>query len=71
LETGRYLTILPRSMLRFPGRHPFIKELPVKLPNTSGPVAVFTLKSRSLPPAAQLFIDSAREIAKPLADAKG
>jgi DNA-binding transcriptional LysR family regulator len=70
LETGRYLTILPRSMLRFPGRHPLIKELPVKLPNTSGPVAIFTLKSRTLPPAAQLFIDGAREAAKPLANVK-
>lgn len=65
LETGRYLTILPRSMLRFPSQHPLIKELPIKLPNTSGPVAIFTLKSRTLPPAVQLFIESAREVARP------
>jgi DNA-binding transcriptional LysR family regulator len=70
LETGRYLTILPRSMLRFPGRHPLIKELPVTLPNASGPVAIFTLKSRALAPAAQLFIDGAREVAKPLSNVK-
>jgi DNA-binding transcriptional LysR family regulator len=67
LETGRYLTILPRSMLRFPDRHPLIKELSVKLPNTTGPVALFTLKNRALPRTAQLFIDCAREVAKPLA----
>jgi DNA-binding transcriptional LysR family regulator len=70
LETGRYLTILPRLMLRFPGRHPLIKELPVKFPNPSGPVAIFTLKSRTLPPAAQLFIDGAREVARPLSKRK-
>jgi DNA-binding transcriptional LysR family regulator len=67
LETGRYLTVLPRSMLRFPNRHPLIKELSVKLPNTTGPVAIFTLKNRALPPTAQLLIDFAREVAKPRA----
>jgi DNA-binding transcriptional LysR family regulator len=65
LETGRFLTIVPRSMLRFPGPHPLIKELPVKLPNTSGPITIFTLKGRTLPPAAQLFLEGAREVAMP------
>jgi hypothetical protein len=31
------------------------------------PVAVATLKNRMLNPSAQLFIDCAREVAKPLA----
>lgn len=64
LETGRFLTVLPRSMLTLPGKHPLIKELPVRLPKTSGPVGIFTLRSRALTPAAHLFVESAREVAK-------
>jgi DNA-binding transcriptional LysR family regulator len=66
LRTGRFLTIHPRSVLRFPARHPFLKELPVKLPVTSGPIGILTLKSRTLSPVAQLFIACAREVAKPV-----
>jgi DNA-binding transcriptional LysR family regulator len=66
LRMGRYLTILPESVLRFPAKHPFIKELPVKLPITSGPIGILTLKSRTISPVAQLFISCAREVAKPL-----
>ena len=70
LRTGRYLTVLPQSILRFPAKHPFLKELPVKLPITSGPIGVMTLKHRMLNPVTQLFIDCAREVAKPLAHRK-
>jgi hypothetical protein len=67
LGTGRYLTIHPESVFTFPAKHPFIKKLPVKLPIVSGPIGILILKKRLLNPAAQLFIEYAREIAKPLA----
>jgi hypothetical protein len=38
----------------------------VKLPPVSGPIGILTLNNRLLSPAAQLFIESAREIATPL-----
>jgi DNA-binding transcriptional LysR family regulator len=63
LATGRFVTILPLSVLRFPAKPPSIKELPIELP-MMGPVGVATLKNRALSPAAQLFIDGAREVAK-------
>ncbi len=66
LATGRFLTILPLSVLRFPAKPLSIKELPIELP-TMGPVGVATLKNRALSPSAQLFVDGAREIAKRLA----
>lgn len=66
LRTGRYLAILPESVLRFHAKHPFLKELPVKLPIASGPIGIMTLKSRTLSPVAQLFIDCARRLARPL-----
>jgi DNA-binding transcriptional LysR family regulator len=65
--TGRYLTIYPESVFTFPVAHPFIRKLPIELPIVSGPIGILTLKNRALNPAAQLFIETAREVAKPLA----
>jgi DNA-binding transcriptional LysR family regulator len=70
LRTGRYLAIHPESIFTFPTRHPFIRRLPVELPVVSGPIGFLTMKNRILSPAAQLFIETARELAKPLAGKK-
>ena len=70
LRTGRYLTILPQSVLRVPDRHPFLSELNVKLPIVTGPIGILTLKRRTLSPVVQLFIDCAHEVAEPLARRK-
>jgi DNA-binding transcriptional LysR family regulator len=67
LATNRYLTILPESVLRFPATHPLIKKVPVELPLRPMPIGIVTLKNRTLSPAAQLFIDCAHEVSKPLA----
>jgi DNA-binding transcriptional LysR family regulator len=67
LATNRYLTILPESVLWFPATHPRLKMVPVELPLRPMPIGIITLKNRTLSPAAQLFIDSAREMTKPLA----
>jgi DNA-binding transcriptional LysR family regulator len=67
LGTGRYLSIQPESVFTFPCKHPFIRKLPIALPVISGPVGILTLKGRVLGRPAQLVIDCAREIAKPLA----
>ena len=69
LATGRFLTILPLSVLRFPTKPSGIKELPIDLP-LAGRVGIATVKNRALSPAAQLFIDAARQVAKPLARRK-
>jgi DNA-binding transcriptional LysR family regulator len=70
LATGRFLTIFPASALRFPVGHPEIKVLPVELSKTRVENGIVTLKNRRLSPVAQLFIDGAREVAKPLAKRK-
>jgi hypothetical protein len=44
--------------------------LPVELPMARRPNGIVTLKNRTLSPVAQLFIDCAREVAKPLAKRK-
>jgi DNA-binding transcriptional LysR family regulator len=67
LATGRFVTMCSPSILRFPARRPEIKVLPVKLPITPVPIGIVTLRNRALGPVAQLFIEHAREVAKPLA----
>jgi DNA-binding transcriptional LysR family regulator len=66
LATGRFITMLPVSMLRL-GKHLALKPLPVELPKIPRPVGIITLRNRTLTPLAQLFIETAREFARPLA----
>jgi DNA-binding transcriptional LysR family regulator len=67
LATGRFLTIFHASVLKFSTRHPGLKILPVELPIPRVTNGIVTLKNRILSPVAQLFIDHARAVAKPLA----
>jgi DNA-binding transcriptional LysR family regulator len=66
LATGRFVTMLPLSMLHF-GKHLSLKLLPLELRDDPYPTGIITLKNRTLSPLAQLFIRCAREVAKPLA----
>ena len=67
LALGRFLTIFPTSVLKFPTKRPGINVLPVKLPVSRAPVGTVTLKNRTLSPVARIFIEEAREVAKTLA----
>lgn len=71
LATGRFVTIFSTSALRFPTKHPDLKILPVKLPLARPAIGIITLKNRTLSPVARLFIEHAREVARPLARRKG
>jgi hypothetical protein len=57
---------VPDSVLKFGTNLPPLKVLPVKLPVPPWPVGVMTLKNRTISPLAQLFLDCAHEVAKPL-----
>ena len=70
LATGRFLTIVPTSALRFLTKRSNIKVLPVELPIARVPNGIVTLKNRTLSPVARLFIETAREVAVPLAKKK-
>jgi DNA-binding transcriptional LysR family regulator len=67
VATGRFLTIVPNSMLKFRVNHTALKRLPIDLPTARRPVGIFTLKNRTLSPVAQLFIDCTRKVAKSMA----
>jgi DNA-binding transcriptional LysR family regulator len=70
LATGRFVTIFPASAFRFLAKRSELKVLPVELPMARRPNGIVTLKNRALSPVAQIFIDCAREVAKPLARRK-
>jgi DNA-binding transcriptional LysR family regulator len=61
LATGRFLTMLPDFSV-VPNQYPFLKRLPVKLPDTRAPISVVTVKSRALSPLAQLFLKTFRSV---------
>jgi DNA-binding transcriptional LysR family regulator len=64
LSTGRYLSMVPGIVLQFPGKEHTLKALPIALPTTLRPLAIITLKNRTLNPVAQLFRECARETVK-------
>jgi DNA-binding transcriptional LysR family regulator len=64
LATGRFLTVLHDSVLRFNARHWSLKALPIDLRIPPMPIAMFTLKHRTPSPIAQLLVDELREVAK-------
>jgi DNA-binding transcriptional LysR family regulator len=67
LMTGDYLTVVPACMLRvFNAKHLSVKSLPIDLGVAARPVAVFTLKNRTLNPVAEIVIKSVRAVAASL-----
>jgi DNA-binding transcriptional LysR family regulator len=66
LATGRYLSILPKSMLRFGPKPLTVKTLSIAPLVETLPYEILTLKNRMLSPVAKLFIDCARDVARPL-----
>ncbi len=67
LATGRFLTVLPKTVLRFSPRGLMLKPVPVQLDIPTYPVGIVTLKGRTLNPIARLFIACAREVSNSLA----
>jgi DNA-binding transcriptional LysR family regulator len=66
LSTGPFLSMVPRVVMQFPPKNRLLRTLPIDLPGTERPLALVTLKNRTLNPLAQLFADYARDTAKRL-----
>jgi hypothetical protein len=64
------LAVLAGSTLRLSDKRLGMKAISIDLPIAAGFVGVVTLKNRTLSPVARLFIEHAREVAKPLAKMK-
>jgi DNA-binding transcriptional LysR family regulator len=67
LAAGPFITAFPSSMLRLNAGQSLLKILPVDLPVRPWPVAVITLKNRTLSPVVQLFVDHIRAFTKTMA----
>ena len=67
LTSGEYLTVIPACMMHvLNAKRPTVKPLPIDLGIQKRPVAIFTLKSRTLSPVAELFINCTRATAQSL-----
>jgi DNA-binding transcriptional LysR family regulator len=64
LATGRFLSIFPKSVLRTAAQQWSIKMLPFDLRVKAQPIAILTLKNRTLSRAAQIFIEELRAVAR-------
>jgi DNA-binding transcriptional LysR family regulator len=64
VETGRFLTIVPASMLRFGADRLKVKRLAIASPTMSAPTEVITLKNRAPSAVACMFLDELRSVSK-------
>ena len=70
LQTGDYIAPIPRSIFsQYAKRFP-LKLLLVDLPVRPWPIALVTLKDRTLSPVVERFIDCTRSVAKALVKKK-
>jgi DNA-binding transcriptional LysR family regulator len=66
LATGRYVTVLPESVLRYNAKNWSLKALPIDLAMKPMSVTIIRLKKRTVSPVVQLFIEQVRAVAKKL-----
>jgi len=62
--TGRFLSVVPESVLRFSGARLPLKILPVDFQVEPGSVGIVWLKNRTLSPVARRFLECARRVAQ-------
>ena len=65
IETGRWIGLVPASVMRFEGKQMRLKVLPVKISSPPAPVGFVTVKDRTLSPLAERFIACIRKVARP------
>lgn len=66
LARGRFVTCVPHSMLPFARVRGNFHILPISLPLWHTPTMILKLQGRNLGPAAEAFLDTLRELARPL-----
>ena len=64
LATGRFLTVLPASVLRYNAKPWSLKALPIELAVKPRSVGVLTLKNRTVGPVVRVFLEHLRAVAK-------
>jgi DNA-binding transcriptional LysR family regulator len=64
IATGPYIGTFPSSSMRLYANRFSLVTLPVALPTRPWPVALVTLKNRTLSPVVERFLECTREVAK-------
>jgi DNA-binding transcriptional LysR family regulator len=64
VATGRFLSIVQASALKYGLSDRRIKILPIDMSVTRRPIGIVALKNRTLSPVAKVFIDAAHDLAK-------
>lgn len=67
LSTGRYVTVLPDSVLRYNAKQWALKALPIDLGMKPMSITLITLKNRTVSPVVQRFVEQVRAVAKRVA----
>jgi len=62
LSIGPFITVLASSWVRINAQRYALKVLPVELPDRPSPVAIVTMKNRTLTPVVERFIRCAHEV---------
>jgi len=70
LASGPFIAAFPKSVVTYNAKRFSLKVLPLDLPVRPWPVAMITLKNRTLSPVAQLFIDHLRAFTRSMAEPK-
>jgi len=68
LANGRFLTLLPSSLLHFSGKRYGLAKVPARLPPQASYVGIVMVKDRTPSPLAQKFVECVRDVAAPLTE---
>ena len=66
LATQRFVTVMQESVLRYNAERWALKALPIDLGIPRVPLASFSLAHRTLSPVVERFLETARELARPM-----
>jgi DNA-binding transcriptional LysR family regulator len=66
LASGRFLTVLPMTMLEHATNRAWLRRLDLDLPESAGPIAAITLRRRRASGALALWLDAARAVGRTL-----
>jgi len=70
LATGRFVTVLHNSVLRFNATRWSLKALSTDFSVRPMPIVIFSLKHRTLSPIVHVFLEHAREVGRSIGAAK-
>jgi hypothetical protein len=66
MANGRFLSVLPSTLLRHPSNKAWLRALKVDLGDSTGPISAITIRDRRSSGAVKLFLEVSRAVCKEL-----